>query len=201
MSEAMVLPETEKLEIINRQKPTVPPEKYFPYDSAFGDVPPMASYFEGYRFHVTGLNHDKSGFPTTNPTICHNEEVRMLRKIEANLKGIEKYEEINTGDAKILLVSFGNSARSAKVAMLEARNQGLKVGLFRPITVWPFPYDRLRALSKKLKAVIVPEMNLGQMRGEVEKALGPEIPVYGVNKVGGVPIEPEEIMQKILEVK
>ncbi len=201
MSEGVVLPKPEEIEIFNRVKPSVPPEEYYPFDTAFGDVPPMAAYFEGYHFHMTGLNHDKSGFPTTNPAICHADEERMLRKIDANVADIEKYEELNTADAEILLVSFGSSARAARVAMNEAREQGIKVGLFRPITVWPFPLEAIRAYRKQIKAAIVPEMNLGQMRGEVEKALGPDIPVYGVNAVGGVPIEPPEIMNKIMEVK
>lgn len=201
MSEGVVLPEPEEIEIVDRQKPTVPPEEYCTYDTSFGDVPPMAAYFEGYRFHTTGLNHDKTGFPTTNPAVCHADEVRMERKITANIADIESFEEIDTNDADILLVTFGSTARSARVAMLEAQQAGVKIGLFRPITVWPFPLEHLRKYRHSIKAAIVPEMNLGQMIGEVEKALGPDIPIYGVQKTGGVPIEPEEITQKIMEVK
>lgn len=201
MSEGVVLPKPGEIEIFDRVKPSVPPEKYYPFDTAFGDVPPMAAYFEGYRFHVTGLNHDKSGFPTTNPAVCHADEVRMMRKIDANTADIEKYEEAETKDADILLVSFGSCARSARVAMKEARKQGIKVGLLRPVTVWPFPLEAVRAYRKKIKAAIVPEMNLGQMIGEVQKALGPDVPTYGVNVTGGIPIEPPEILQKIMEVK
>ena len=201
MSEGVILPEADEIETFDRVKPSVPPEEYFPYDTAFGDVPPMAVYFEGYRFHTTGLNHDKSGFPTTNPEVCHADEVRMERKITANIKDIENFEEVNTDDADILMVAFGSCARSAMVAMLEARKEGIKVGLFRPVTVWPFPKEHIRKYRDRVKTVIVPEMNLGQMIGEVEKAIGPDIPLYGVNKTGGVPIEPEEITQKIMEVK
>ncbi len=200
MSEGVVLPKEGDYEIINRIKPDCSPEEYFPYDSSKGDIPPMAAYFEGYRFHVTGLNHDRTGFPTTNPDICNSEEVRMLRKIEANISDIEKYEEINMEDAEVALVSFGTSARAAKVAMKQLRNEGVKAGLFRPITVWPFPKEKLGKYRDRLKYAIVAEMNLGQMTGEVEKTLGPDIPVIGVYKVGGVPIEPYEIVQKALEV-
>jgi len=200
MSEAIVLPKPGSLPIVNRVKPNCPPEEYMPYDSSKGDIPPMAVYFEGYRFHVTGLNHDRTGFPTTDPDICNAEEMRMLRKIEANEADIEKYEELNMSDAEIALVSFGSTARAARVAMNKLRADGIKAGLFRPITVWPFPLERLRSYRKQIKAAVVAEMNLGQMTGEVEKALGPEVLVKGVYKIGGAPVEPYEIVQKALEV-
>jgi 2-oxoglutarate ferredoxin oxidoreductase subunit alpha len=200
MSEGVVLPKTEEITIVDRVKPSVSPDKYYPFDTSFGDVPPMAAYFEGYRFHVTGLNHDKTGFPTTNPAVVQADEERMERKIAAHIADIEKYEEVKTKGIEILLVAFGSSARAAKVALADARKEGIKVGLLRPITVWPFPLEEVRNFRGKIKAAIVPEMNLGQMRGEVEKALGPDIPVHGVNRVGGVPIEPNEILQKIKEI-
>jgi 2-oxoglutarate ferredoxin oxidoreductase subunit alpha len=201
MSEGVVLPHITVKDIFNRMKPNVPPEKYNPFDTSYGDVPPMANYFEGYRFHITGLNHDKTGFPTTNPEICNSEEKRLMRKVEANIKDIEKYQEIEMEDAEIGLFSFGSSVRASRVAMKMAREQGVKVGLFRPVTVWPFPYEAILKYRTQLKGAIVPEMNLGQMRVEVERAFGPDMPVYGVNRVGGVPIEPEEIYQKIMEIK
>jgi 2-oxoglutarate ferredoxin oxidoreductase subunit alpha len=200
MSEGVVLPKDDEIDIFNRVKPTVPPEEYYPFDTAFGDVPPMASYFEGYRFHVTGLNHDKTGFPTTVPEVCHDDAVRMLRKIDANVKDIEKYDEFMMQDADIAVVSFGTTARAAKVAVIEARKQGIRAGLFRPITVWPFPTEALREYNYKVRTAVVPEMNLGQMRLEVERTFGPQTPVHGVNAVGGAPIEPEPIIQKIKEV-
>jgi 2-oxoglutarate ferredoxin oxidoreductase subunit alpha len=201
MSEGVVLPHITVKDIFNRMKPNVPPEKYNPFDTSYGDVPPMANYFEGYRFHITGLNHDKTGFPTTNPEICNSEEKRLMRKVEANIKDIEKYQEIEMEDAEIGLFSFGSSVRASRVAMKMAREQGVKVGLFRPVTVWPFPYEAILKYRTQLKGAIVPEMNLGQMRVEVERVFGPDMPVYGVNRVGGVPIEPEEIYQKIMEIK
>ena len=200
MSEGVVLPKQEELEIIDRVKPTVPPEEYYPFDPSFGDVPPMAAYFKGYRFHVTGLNHDKTGFPTTNPDICNSEERRMLRKIDANVADIESFEFFEFDDAEIAVVSFGISARAAKVAVIEARKAGIKAGMFRPITVWPFPLEHLRKHRSHIKKVIVAEMNLGQMILETERAFGPDVPQYGVNAVGGVPIEPHEIINKIKEV-
>ena len=200
MSEGVIIPKEDEIEIFNRVKPSVPPEEYLPFDDSFGDVPPMASYFEGYRFHMTGLSHDKGGFPTTVPEVCQAEEERMMRKIDANVPDIEKYEEFLMEDADIAMVSFGSTARAAKVAVLEARKQGVRIGLFRPLTVWPFPIEPLREYNYKIRAAIVPEMNLGQMRLEVERTFGPQTPVHGVNAVGGAPIEPEQIIQKVMEV-
>ena len=200
LSEGVVLPKPGDIEIIERVKPDCPPEEYFPYDTSKGDVPPMAAYFEGYRFHVTGLNHDKTGFPTVNPDICNAEEIRMVRKVEDNAADIEFYEEVEMADAEIGIVSFGTTARAADVAVKKLRADGIKAGLFRPITVWPFPLEKIRSYRKQLKAVVVAEMNLGQMTGEVEKAVGPDVPLAGVYKIGGAPIEPFEIVQKVLEV-
>lgn len=200
MSEDIVLPPHGSLEVINRVKPSCPPEEYMPYDTSKGDVPPMAAYFEGYRFHVTGLNHDKHGFPTTNPDVVNADEIRMLRKIEANRKDIDSLEEFEMKDAEVGIVSFGSTARAAIVAVKKLRADGIKAGLFRPITVWPFPTEQLRTYRKQLKGVIVAEMNLGQMTHEVEHALGPDVPVKGVFKVGGAPIEPFDIVQKAMEI-
>lgn len=199
LTEGIVVPKPGTYEIFDRVTPDCPPEEYYPYDTSKGMVPPMAAYFEGYRFHVTGLNHDKTGFPTTNPDICNTEEIRMIDKIEKNVADIESYEEFNMEDAEIALVSFGSTARAAKVAVMKLREEGIKAGMFRPITVWPFPLQRIRSYRKQLKAVVVAEMNLGQMTGEVEKAIGPDIPITGVYKIGGAPIEPFEIVQKALE--
>jgi len=200
MSEGIRVPDPSEYEIIDRIKPSVPPEKYFPYDSAFGDVPPMANYFEGYRFHVTGLNHTKTGFPTTNPEICQQEEERMIRKVMKDAELLADCEEYRLEDADLALFSFGSSARGARVAVDEARKLGIKAGLLRAITLWPFPDHKVHALAQQVKAFIVPEVNLGQMILEVERAAHKDMPIVGVNRVGGVPIPPYEILDKIKEV-
>jgi len=200
MSEGIRIPDPTEYEIWDRVKPSVPPEKYFPYDSAFGDVPPMANYFEGYRFHVTGLNHTKTGFPTTNPEICQQEEERMIRKVMKDVELLTECEEYRLGDADVALFSFGSSARGARVAVDEARKLGIKAGLLRAITLWPFPDHKIHALAQRVKAFIVPEVNLGQMILEVERAAHKDMPIVGVNRVGGVPIAPYEILDKIKEI-
>jgi 2-oxoglutarate ferredoxin oxidoreductase subunit alpha len=200
MSEGIRIPDPSEYEIWDRVKPSVPPEKYHPYDSAFGDVPPMANYFEGYRFHVTGLNHTKTGFPTTNPEICQQEEERMMRKVMKDAELLAECEEYRLEDAEIALFSFGTSARGARVAVDEARKLGIKAGLLRAITLWPFPDHKIHALAQQVKAFIVPEVNLGQMILEVERSAHREMPIVGVNRVGGVPIAPYEILDKIKEI-
>ncbi len=200
MSEGIRMPEASEYEIFERIKPSVPPEKYFPYDSSFGDVPPMANYFEGYRFHVTGLNHNKTGFPTTNPEICQQEEKRMIRKVMKDAEILADYEEYRLEDAEFAIFAFGSTARGARVAVDEARKQGIKVGLMRAITLWPFPDRPVHELAARVKAFIVPEVNLGQIILEVERAAHRDMPIVGVNRVGGVPIPPHEILDKIKEV-
>lgn len=201
MSECFDAPTPKEYTIINRVKPSCPPEKYNPYEVRDGQlVPEMASYFEGYRFHATGLNHDKTGFPTTDPVVCHQDEVRQLAKISRNRAEIDSWEEVMTEDAEILVVSFGSTARGAHSAVLELRKQGIRAGLFRPITVWPFPDEEVRRLARKAKAIVVAEMNLGQMILEVERAAHSDIKIVGCQKVGGVPVEPYEIVAKIREV-
>ncbi len=198
MTGDVMVPDDE-LEIIDRPKPTVPPEKYLPYDTSYGDVPPMGSYFE-YPFHTTGLHHDETGFPTTNPEKCGALIERMHRKVFGNRDWLEKNIEETTDDAEILVFAFGSTGLAAEVAVKWAREQGIKAGLLRPLTLWPFPEKRVNELAKKAKAVVVAEMNLGMMIREVERAVNGVTPVYGVLKANGQPIEPPEILAKIKEV-
>ncbi len=195
MHEGYEIPED--FEIIDRAKPDVPPEEYFPYDDSKGDVPPLAPFFTGYRYNVTGLNHDKSGFPTTNPELIQRDMERQRRKLYANLDDILWYDEYKLDDAEIGLVAFGSMGRSAQVAVDLAREQGIKAGLFRPITLWPFPEEKVQQLAEQVDTILVPEMNLGQLVLEVERCVHGKANVEGVNKVGGLPIEPPEILEAI----
>ena len=200
MSEGMRIPDPSEYEIIDRIKPTVPPEEYNPYDTQFGDVPPMASYFEGYRFHVTGLNHGANGFPTTVPEICHRDEIRMIDKVMKDADILAEYEGYLLEDAEIIVYAFGSTARGARMAVDQARKAGIKAGLFRAITLWPFPERAIHDLAQRVKAFVVAEVNLGQMIFEVERSAHKDMPIVGVNKTGGVPIPPYEILEKIKEV-
>jgi len=203
MRERIEFPEPGELEIINRTTPSVAPEQYKPYDVSFGDVPPLAAFGSGYRFHVTGLNKAQDGFPTTKAEYVDAEQRRQIRKVEgeAARADIEKNDEYLTEDADVLIFAFGSTSRSARYAVNELRKEGIKAGLFRPITLWPFPEKRVAALGKQVKAIIVPELNLGQMNLEVERVVKGACPVLHIGRVDGEPINPGQIMDKVKEVK
>ncbi|MBE0597353.1 MAG: 2-oxoacid:acceptor oxidoreductase subunit alpha [Desulfuromonadales bacterium] len=203
MRERIVFPEPGELEVIDRAKPTVPPEQYKPYDTSFGDVPPLAAFGSEYRFHVTGLNKAQDGFPTTKAEYVDAEERRQISKVE-NEKAradIESNEEYLTEDAEVLIFAYGSTSRSARYAVNELRKEGIKAGLFRPITLWPFPEKRVALLGKQVKAIIVPEMNLGQMNLEVERVVKGTCPVISIGRVDGEPLNPGQIIAQVKEVK
>ena len=203
MRERIEFPEPGELEIINRTTPSVPPEQYKPYDTSFGDVPPLAAFGSGYRFHVTGLNKAQDGFPTTKAEYVDAEERRQVRKVEGEVARaqIELNEEYLTEDAEVLIFAYGSTSRSARYAVNELRKEGIKAGLFRPLTLWPFPEKRISALGKQVKAIIVPEMNLGQMNLEVERVVKGTCPVISIGRVDGEPLNPGQIIAQVKEVK
>ena len=194
MWENIQLPE--KIEVIDRPEPSVPPDWYNPYDNLpGGEIVPLVPFGEGYRYHVTGMVHDKSGFPT----LVHEEVEqcldKLIYKIKNNLHDIIRIEDYMLEDADICIVAHGSVARSAREAVNIARNEGLKVGLLRPITLWPFPRFHLENISKRVKLFVVPEMNYGQVYGEVLKSC-PKRAVR-VTRVDGELITPAQIMEKI----
>ncbi len=196
MSGRLEIPDKSELIVINRETPKVGPKEYKPFDQSQGLVPPLASFFEGYRFHVTGLTHDDTGFPTENTTIAEQLLSRMRRKLTENLDDILKWEDYLVDDADILIVSLGSASRSALQAINEAReSDGIKVGMFRPITLWPFPEEALKKAARNAKRIIVVEMNEGQMALEVERILHRTIET--VLRYNGQMISPDEILNRI----
>jgi 2-oxoglutarate/2-oxoacid ferredoxin oxidoreductase subunit alpha len=202
MRERIVYPEPGELEVIDREPVTDSPADYKPYDSSKGLVPPLAAFGSGYKYHVTGLNKADDGFPTTKASLVAAEEQRQIDKVECEEARayIESNEEYMTEDADVILWAYGSSSRSARYAVNELRKEGIKAGLFRPITLWPFPEKRTAALAQQAKAIIVPEMNLGQMIFEVERVAKGNCTIAGVNRVDGEPINPGQIMAKVKEV-
>lgn len=200
MREKIVIPEEGELEIWDRPRPDCPPEEYLPYDSSKGIIPPMADFGSGYRWHVTGLNHDASGFPTNKPSLVQPEEERLLAKVANNIKIIEKYEYYKKDGAKIGVVSYGSSARSARSAISQAEEEGIAVDFVRPLTLWPYPTEPTIEMAEKVDVIVVPEMNLGQMIEEVQRSICGRAKVVGVNRVDGDPITPENILTRIREV-
>lgn len=201
MRERIELPDTPQIPIIERKRPNVPKDKYLPYDNSQGDVPPLANFGDGYRFHVTGLTHDQTGFPTSVPAKVEVLQARLRDKIENNLDEILMWETESMEDAEIGVFAYGATARSAARAVRIAREQGIKVGLIRPITIWPFPDRLITQYASQLKALVVAEMNLGQLVHEVERAAQGQVPIKRVLQADGELIAPDTILQAVLEVK
>ena len=201
MREKVVLPDPARLEVIDRVKPSVPPEWYLPYeDTSFG-VPPMGIFGEGYRYHVTGLIHDIRGFPTLRQDEIEPFLLRLFRKVSTHFADIQLVESFYTEDADLVIIAFGCVARSAHRAMVEARAMGLKVGLLKLITLWPFPRRFVEPLTRAGKTLLIPEMNMGQISREVKRVNQGMTPVITVNKIDGTLITPQEILDKIQEEK
>jgi 2-oxoglutarate ferredoxin oxidoreductase subunit alpha len=202
MREAVCLPDLANVRIINRIKPTVPPHWYKHYDENQKYLSPLASFGEGYRFHVTGLTHDSHGFPTNKPSEAAEMMERLRKKISYNIRDLVQIESYQMEDAKIAIFAAGITSRAAKAAIASARAEGVKVGLLRPLTIWPFPDDAVRKMLRNVETVIVPELNQGQLIHEVqrltkEKSDGSLIPI---NKVSSELITPNDILNKIKEV-
>ena len=202
MRERVVLPDPSEVTLWERPRPTVPPEQYLPYEDTPSGVPPMADFGEGYRHHVTGLYHDARGLPRDSPELVDALQRRLMHKIELGLPDIQKYEEVSLAlkEARLGIVAYGASARSAKAAIRMARAKGIPVGMLRPVTLWPFPERPVADLAKRMRHILVVEMNLGQVVLEVERVAHGMCPVHRVNRVTGEPIPPEQILEKIEEV-
>jgi 2-oxoglutarate ferredoxin oxidoreductase subunit alpha len=199
MTERVVIPEPDQIECTPRKGPTHPPGER-PFLSFAPDedmVPPIAHAGEGYKVHMTGLTHDEKGYPAMNaPT--HNQLVnRLVDKIRLNAADIEMYEEFEVDDADTVVIAFGCTSRSARHAVRQARDEGLKCGLLRLITVWPFPEGRIRRLIERgnVRRFVVPEVNLGQLRREVERLTS--LPVLRLNHAGGQMPPPDAILELI----
>ncbi|HPQ71289.1 MAG TPA: 2-oxoacid:acceptor oxidoreductase subunit alpha [bacterium] len=201
MRERMFLPKPGTVSIYNRRKPRRIPEKYYPYQGGTQDVPTMAPYGEGYRFHVTGLFHDRTGFPTNEPAVIDAEMRRLLRKISRAYNDIVKWEELFMDDAEEVIVAFGCTARSARAAVKRLRARDRKVGLFRLKTVWPFPERALIKIAKRahVKKMLVPEMNNGQVLFEVERVAGKYCDVEGLQRLDSEMITPRQIIRALRE--
>ena len=199
MREKVVLPSPREVEVIDRVKPSVPPEWYLPYEDTSYGVPPMGIFGEGYRYHVTGLIHDIRGFPTLRQDEIEPFLARLFRKISTHFEDIQLVERYQIEDADLVIIAYGCVARSAHRAMVEARAQGLKVGLLKLITIWPFPRRSIEPLIQAGKTLLVPEMNMGQISREVRRVNEGMTPVLTVNKIDGTIISPKEILAKIKE--
>ncbi len=199
MHEKVVIPPADQIALVPRKWYQGPREQYAPYEPDEDLVPFMAKAGDGYRFHTTGLTHDQRGYPVINAE-CQDWVVRHLRdKIVRNASKIVRFEEDACDNAEVVVVSYGITSRVAYRAVQLARQQGVRVGTFRLVTVWPFPAPRLTELAQTVKAFVVPEINLGQMVLEVERAAGGRAPAIPVSHAGGWVHDPQDIVKAILE--
>ena len=198
MREKVVLPEQKDIVIIDRKRTTLSPEEFEAYKPDADEVPPMMPFGEGYYHHVTGLMHNHKGQPALDGVTTKEVLTRLHTKIERVQDEITLYTEHFLEDAEVVVITYGGSARSALAAVKLGREQGIKVGMLKLITIWPFPKDLVQKVTAQAKKVIVPEMNYGQLVGEIERyvAQGKVIPV---NRYDGHLFHPDDILAPIIE--
>jgi len=201
MREKVVLPDPDDVELIERKRPEgVDPEDFNPYEETEDHIPPMPDYGSGYRYHTTGLFHDKTGFPRGTAEDARKLMDRMTAKIEENRDDIIDLEDDMQGDEEVAVIAYGSTARTAISAVNEAREQGYKAGWTKLKTIWPFPREYVSQLAEKVDHIIVPELNQGQLIGEVEKAAAGRAEISGINRYDGTLIPPQEVLTHIEEV-
>lgn len=199
MREKVVLPSS--LEEVERPRPRVPPEEYMTYDTDELDgVPPMADLGTAYESHLTSFVHNKKGFAAWTDYGVTDALVRRLNnKLLMHLDEIIFQESFFMEDADIVVVAHGSTVRPSKAAVIQAREAGIKAGLLKLITIWPFPYQQVRQLAQQAKSFIVPELNLGQLAGEVERCLEGRATLHQLNRVDGGLITPDQVLAAIEE--
>lgn len=200
LSERVVIPDRSKIKLDSRPTPKGRKDRFRPFQPGLNGVAPMAHAGEGYKVHITGLTHDERGYPVMSAEAQKEMVSRITEKIRRNLDKIQILEEYRLEDADIALISYGISARSSLAAVDEARAQGIKAGLLRLVTVWPFPEEQVRRLASRMKGLITVELNLGQIHLEVQRCAGGAAPAYLVGHAGGTVITPAEILEKMREI-
>ncbi|MGC9778506.1 MAG: 2-oxoacid:acceptor oxidoreductase subunit alpha [Candidatus Heimdallarchaeota archaeon] len=200
MFEKLIIPPKSKIKIKNRKKPKVTPKTYLTFKPDDDLIPPMAVAGEGYKVFVTGLTHNEKGYPVINAETQEKLVKRLCDKILLNEEKIRNTESYKVDDAKILVIAYGITSRSAKGAVNLARKKGIKAGLLRLITIWPFPTKLIEKLAEKVNAIVVAEINNGQIIKEVKEATNKKIPIILSPKLGGIVHTPKEILEKIEDV-
>ncbi|MBN1880185.1 2-oxoacid:acceptor oxidoreductase subunit alpha [bacterium] len=200
MREVLVEYDDADVERIERVRPDCPPDQYLPFKPDETDIPPMADFGSGYRYHVTGLCHDETGFPTNDPVKIDKMMQRLNRKISRYTDDIVEYQLDGNSDAPVLLMAYGSSARSARQALRIGDERGISMSLFQPLTIWPFPETAFQAAAAGKKKIIVVEANAGQMKREIERLVNRDIQVQLIGSLNGEPIHPEKILLAAGEV-
>jgi 2-oxoglutarate ferredoxin oxidoreductase subunit alpha len=199
MTEKVVIPDPESIQVTPRRYTKLPPQEFRLYEPNSDQVPDMARAGEGYRFHVTGLTHDDRGYPSMNVETQDRQVRRLQDKLKPLADGRALYEAEDLENAEVVVVSYGITSRVAQRAIQLARQQGIRAGKFRLISAWPFPEQRIAELAGRVKAFVVPELNLGQMVHEVARAAAGKARVIPVSHAGGSVHAPDTILNAIVE--
>lgn len=200
MREKVVLPEPAELKLYPRRNPedsNTSASAYKPYTPMSDLVPNPADFGKGHRIHVTGLIHDETGFPTGSPKVTEETIRRLHEKIRIAEDEITHYDEFFMEDAEYAVIAYGGTARTAYAAVADARKKGIKVGLVRLMTIWPFANKAVKAVVRSVKAILVPEMNYGQLVLEVERVAGGQAAVISLPKYNTEIFTPQEICAAI----
>jgi 2-oxoglutarate ferredoxin oxidoreductase subunit alpha len=191
--------EAVKAGIVPRKTFDGAPEDYRPYGVAQDEPAVLNPMYTGYRYHYTGLHHDAMGFPTEEIETCRKLIDRLFQKVEKYTDEIESNEEYMIDDADILIIGYGSASLAIKEAVNSLRADGVKVGMFRPITLWPSPEKRMHELGKKFKTVLSVELNQGQYLEEVQRSMG-RLDIHKLTKTNGRPFSPNDIIEKVKEL-
>ncbi|WP_206808635.1 2-oxoacid:acceptor oxidoreductase subunit alpha [Paradesulfitobacterium ferrireducens] len=201
LREGVRMPDPRQLKLIERPRPQGGRENYRPFGGALDEVPAVADFGMGYRCNVTGLVHDDVGHPSGSPQVTNDLIRRLSGKVEAHRDEIIDYELTQTGDADMVIFAYGSTARTSLRALKLARAQGLKVGMIRPTTLWPFPEKAIEEVAERGIPILVPEMNLGQLVLEVERIAKGRSLVQPLSRVDGELFNPDEILEAVKELK
>lgn len=182
------------VEVQDRARPNGDPRAFWPKAASVDGVPPLPAFGDGYRFHVTGLTHDERGFPTEDAELAGALITRLHHKVEVHADEITDVEKFMLDDADIAVFAYGIVGRSAREAVLRARASGIKAGLIRPSTLWPFPYEQVAEVARQVDRIIVAEMNMGQLIGEVERGSAGQTEVIGYLRADGEMITPVQLL-------
>ncbi|NPV27258.1 MAG: 2-oxoacid:acceptor oxidoreductase subunit alpha [Firmicutes bacterium] len=198
MRENFAIPAPGEIAVIDRKKPTGPPEQYRPFAPEEDGIAPLAAYGSEYVFHVTSSMHGAEGVSNNNPANAAWKIAQLHQKIDRYRDEIVRTRGFEVDDAEVLMVTFGATTRAARAAARHARQEGIKAGVLQLITIWPFPDRELATLAARARMIVVPEMNYaGQVAGEVQRVLGPDVDIRRVNQFNGQIITPQDILKVI----
>ncbi|WIM05541.1 MAG: 2-oxoacid:acceptor oxidoreductase subunit alpha [Candidatus Nitricoxidivorans perseverans] len=197
MHEKVVIPPAEEIKVVPRNNYSGPQEDFRPYKFDGKPGHPMCRAGDGYRFHITGLTHNEKGYPVVTAEQQAIMVPHLMEKINGNADDIIRVDAEQIEGADVVVVSYGITSRIAVKAIQDARKEGIKVGSLRLITIWPFCEKRIREIAGKVKAIVVPELNYGQMVNEVERAAAGQCKVISVNHCGGAVHDPQVILEAI----